>query len=168
MNISPLSSAPPSLQGHEEETDVFTYVIVDCALLDEDFYHKITANKQITSRSLFAGMPHNESAVAGPLLIKMDPVENEDLFTQIQQIESSQPAVVWLWSQQDFKPLLSRLQTLLFGELESGKKYFFRYFDPRCLEGVLSLFNEDNRAQKALKDILGWAYKKDGQYQYLA
>lgn len=150
------------------DTDMLhLYVLVDCALLEEEFYNSAIKDKSIKAKSLFDGTPHTESAVAGPLLIQLDVEKSAGFIKTLQDIEVENPAVVWLWGEKDIKPMASNLQKLLFGELENGKKMFFRYYDPRNLEGMLTIFKESNQANKVLQDIPAWAYKKNNEYQYL-
>lgn len=155
---------PPALIGN---SSIHCYALIDCAQMDEGFYPAVRQNRSITSQSLFIHTPHAPSAVAGPLLVKLGLEKNEAFIRDIQEIEAQKPAVVWLWSEKDFKPLSADLKKLLFGETESGKKMFFRYFDPRCLEELLGVFKESESANKILAEIAAWAYKKDEQYRYL-
>lgn len=158
----------PKPQIKEDVLDkMHIYTIVDCALLEETFYHNTIKNKRITAKSLFDGTPHTKSVAAGPLLIQLDLEKNQDLIEALQNIETQHPAVIWLWSEKDFKPLSADLKTLLFGELENGKKMFFRFFDPRNLEGMMEIYKESPQVQKTLANIAAWVYKKNGQYLYL-
>jgi len=157
----------PHPPGIDEESGVHLYVIIDCAQLAEDFYPAVTKEPNVVSRSLFIGTPHAVSVEAGPLLVQVDAKKNADFVEKILAVEDQKPAVVWLWSSKEFKPLCGQLRSLLFGELENGKKMFFRYYDPRCFEGLIAVFKEDAVASKMLADVLVWALKKDGQYQYL-
>lgn len=160
-------SAPIPLLVDADLEQLQLYTIVDCALLEEDFYNSAINDKSIKAKSLFDETPHAESSVAGPLLIQLDLQKSKIFLQTLQAIEDEYPAVVWFWSEKDIKPMASSLQKLLFGELDNGKKVFFRYYDPRNLEGMLAIFKESNQANKVLQDIPKWAYKKNNEYQYL-
>lgn len=157
----------PHPPGIDEEGGVRLYAIIDCAQLEEDFYLAATKEPNIVSRSLFIGTPHAVSAEAGPLLVQVDAEKDADFIEKILAIEGQKPAVVWLWSSQGFKPLCGQLRSLLFGELENGKRMFFRYYDPRCIEKILTVFKESEQAQKTLEHVQTWAYLQNGNYKYL-
>ena len=53
------------------------YAIVDCAHFDHKFYRKIR-RLNVTTKSLFAGTKDESSALAGPVLLQIDP--NDDLY----------------------------------------------------------------------------------------
>lgn len=144
------------------------YIIVDCAHFDHKFYRELRKNQSIHSKSLFIDTPDEESALAGPVLIALDPEQNKQFIQEIQEIEQEKPAVLWLWSQQNFNQLFSILQSIQYGELNNGKKVICRYYDPRCTEAILKMLTTDQDAIQQLQKITGWAYKqKDGQYKYI-
>jgi hypothetical protein len=144
------------------------YVIVDCAHLDSLFYHESIQAPDIYCKSLFTGTQYASGAVAGPLLCKVEP-ERNSLPEKLLAIEKECPqAVLWLWSPREFPELYVSLQSLLFAQDMDGNMNLLRYYDPRCLENLLELYQQDPDAREALQDITAWAsMQDDGQYRYL-
>ena len=156
---------PPGMQEKTERHHL--YVVVDCAQMADGFYDKITSDETILSKSLLMETPHTEAIEAGPLLIQLDTENNPDFIKTLQELEQKHPAIIWLWSKTDFDPLFRQMKKLLFGEGEDGIKMFLRFYDPRCLEGLLEVYRQDVQASHAIGHIQAWAFVKDDQYQYL-
>jgi hypothetical protein len=141
--------------------------IVDCAQLDGLFYQESVKTPQILCKSLLADTWHEKSAIAGPLLMRADPLLDKDLTDKLHEIEQEVPAVMWLWSGRDFDALFPALQNLLFGKTGEGKNLFLRYFDTRCLKTLLQALRQDSASRRTLDHIAGWAYWQNGKYEYL-
>ena len=157
--------SPPSVTDREQLNH---YIIIDCAHFEHKYYRELRKNQSIQSKSLFMDTPDEESAFAGPVLIALDPEKNQKFIQEIQEIEQKQPAILWLWSNQNFNPLFNILQSIQYGELNNGKKVLCRYYDPRCTEAMLKMLTIDQDAAQQLQKITAWAYKqKDGQYKYI-
>lgn len=158
----------PTLPGAAQKKEPLNaFAIVDCAQLDGLFYRESVKNPQLLCKSLLAGTGHEEAAIAGPLLMRADPAIDKTLMGKLHEIEQGAPAVMWLWWRgRDVDKVFPGLQSLLFGKTEEGKNLFLRYFDPRCLEPLLALFRQDKAANDVLRNIAGWAFWQDGQYQY--
>jgi hypothetical protein len=167
MTQSVLPAPPQSVSDDDGSCPLLTFALVDCAHLDGLFYQETVKDPDIMARSLLVGTPHEASAIAGPLLIQVTPPDNTRLAQTLLSIEAENPALVWLWSTVTFAELHPRLQTLLFGERKGGQKIFLRYFDPRLLAGLLTLFKTNWEARKALSAIQGWAVWQNDQYRYL-
>lgn len=152
----------------EQAKTLFTYVIIDCAHFDKTFYEHFINNTTVKAESLFARTLDEESAEAGPLIIKLDLKKNLDIIEEIQEIEKNNPAVIWLWSEIDFTRLADNtLKPLLYGSLEDGTPVLIRYYDPRCIEPILENFKTNSFTAKRLANIKSWALKKNGEYYYL-
>ena len=161
-----LSDFPFTIEGTPE---IKSYVIVDCAHLDHTFYREARKYKSLKAESLFSGSPDEESAFAGPLLVELTSPHNREFINQIHTIEKEFPAVLWLWSEQQFDPLLKNLQVLLQGKLENGKRLVTRYYDPRCLDPLLKIYLTDQKTRPIIEQIFSWAYFVDEQkYRYIS
>lgn len=159
----------PPFEENQLEGSLYTYVIIDCAHYDKDFYQSVIQNTMLIAESLFMRTLDEESAEAGPLLIKLDLEKNKEFIEKLQKIEQEKPVVVWLWSEKDFLKLADNiLKPLLYGELEDGTQILIRYYDPRCLEGTLNILKENSSSFSKLEHIKAWAFKQDNQYQYLS
>ncbi len=143
------------------------YIIVDCAHFDHKFYREIRKNKALTAKSLFTDTPDEESAMASPVLIAIDPDKDQSFIDEINQIEQEKPAVLWIKTQQNMHQLFAFLQSILYGELSNNEKVIFRYYDPRCTKGILSVLKSDQEVASQLFKISSMAYKHNGQYQYI-
>lgn len=158
----------PPLESKQITENLYSYVIIDCAHFDEEFYQRIIQNPTLTAESLFMRTLDEESAVAGPLLIKLDLEKNKDFIEKIQQIEQQKPAIIWLWSEIDFIRLADNtLKPLLYGTLEDTTEVLIRYYDPRCIKGMLETLKENEMTAKKLTNIKAWAFKHKDDYHYL-
>lgn len=146
----------------------YPYVIVDGAHLDGLFYRESVKDPDTLCKCLFDDTPYAGNAPAGPLLFAVEPARNPALSEKLLAIEQETPqAVLWLWSRNEFLDLFAALQSLVFGEQKNGKQVILRYYDPRLLERMLNLFRLGVESRKHLKSVVGWAFLRDGQYQYL-
>ena len=152
-----------------EDEPVYCYAIVDCAHFDACFYKMFIKNPNITSYPLLADTPYSKSSEAGPLLVKIEPdrEENQDIINEILFAQEEKPSVLWFWSKLPFLVLKKYLKELLFAENQDGKKYFLRFYDPRCFIDMLEIFKADNNIDRYLKKIECWAYYLDSQYYYI-
>ena len=167
MDKQPLPKLP--LDENVENQALMLYAIVDCAHFDKDFYQGFIQNPMLTAESLFMRTLDEESAEAGPLLIKLNPEQDQDLIEKLQDIEQKKPAIVWLWSDNSFLKLADNiLKPLLYGELEDGQKILIRYYDPRCIKGMLEVLKENEGSAKKLAHIKAWAFKYNNDYCYLS
>lgn len=158
----------PPLENKEIADKLYNYLIIDCAHFDEEFYQNTIQNPVLVAESLFMRTLDEESVVAGPLLIKLDLEKNKDFIVKIQKIEQEKPAIIWLWSEIDFIKLADNiLKPLLYGILEDGTETLLRYYDPRCIEGMLEMLKEDESLAKKLANIKAWAFKYNDDYRYL-
>lgn len=73
----------PTLLPKTSDKPVFTYVVIDCAHFGEDFYPSLINNQTLRAESLFLGTLDEESAVAGPVLIKLDLENNKDFINKV-------------------------------------------------------------------------------------
>lgn len=158
----------PPLDESVENQTLKLYAIVDCAHFDKDFYQSFIQNPMLTAESLFMRTLDEESAEAGPLLVKLDPKQDQDLIQKLQDLEQKKTAVVWLWTDKSFLKLADNiLKPLLYGELEDGQKILIRYYDPRCIKGMLEVLKENESSAKKLANIKAWAFKYNDEYSYL-
>lgn len=158
----------PPLDENIENQALKLYAIIDCAHFDKDFYQSLTQNPILTAESLFMRTLDEESAEAGPLLVKLDIEQDQEVIQKLQEIEQQKPAVVWLWSDKSFLKLADNiLKPLLYGELEDGQKILIRYYDPRCIKGMLDVLKENESSAKKLANIKAWAFKYNDEYSYL-
>lgn len=158
----------PPLDESIKKQELNLYAIVDCAHFDKTFYQSFIQNPMLTAESLFMRTLDEESAEAGPLLVKLDPEQDQELIEKLQDIEQQKPAVVWLWSDKSFLKLADNiLKPLLYGELEDGQKILIRYYDPRCIKGMLEVLKENESSAKKLASIKAWAFKYNVEYSYL-
>lgn len=144
-----------------------TYAVVDCAQFDLKFYRSLHREKNLVFKSLFANTINESSAFAGPVLIELDLLKNQNFIEKLLELEKQQPAIIWFWSKETFSPIFNVLQPLLFGELEDGKKVLCRYYDPRCVKAFLQMFNSDPNNAKKIQKIKVWAaWQVNGAYEY--
>ena len=168
MEKQRLPKLPISESKNEKNTSLKLYAIIDCAHFDKDFYQSLIQNPMLTAESLFMRTLDEESAEAGPLLIKLNPEQDKDIIEKLQDIEQKKPAIVWLWSDKSFLKLADNiLKPLLYGELEDGQKILIRYYDPRCIKGILEVLKENEGSAKKLAHIKAWAFKYNDEYSYL-
>ncbi|OTQ52722.1 DUF4123 domain-containing protein [Gilliamella apis] len=166
MDKRPLPQPP--LDKQAESQALTLYAIIDCAHFDKDFYQSLIQNPMLIAESLFMRTLDEESAEAGPLLVKLDSEQNQAFIEKLQEIEQQKPAVVWLWSDKNFLKLADNiLKPLLYGELEDGQKALIRYYDPRCIKGMLEVLKENESSAKKLANIKAWAFKYNDKYSYL-
>ncbi len=165
MSISNQFPTPPYITDKDKLNH---YIIVDCAHFDHKLYREIRKNQNLQSKSLFMDTPDEESAFAGPVLITLDFEKNWKFIQEIQEIEQKQPAILWLWSNQNFNQLFDILQSIQYGKLDNGKTVLCRYFDPRCTEVMLKMLATDQDVAQQIQKITAWAYKQTGgQYKYI-
>lgn len=158
--------------SHEHEKEprpVYCYAIVDCGHFDACFYKMFIKNHKITCYPLLADTPYSKSSEAGPLLVKIEPdrEDHQDIIKEILFAQEEKPSVLWFWSKVNFLFLKKYLKELLFAENQDGKKYFLRFYDPRCFINMLEIFKADNNIDIYLQKIECWAYYLDGQYYYI-
>lgn len=87
MEKQRLPKLPISESKNEKNTSLKLYAIIDCAHFDKDFYQSLIQNPMLTAESLFMRTLDEESAEAGPLLIKLNPEQDQDLIEKLQDIE---------------------------------------------------------------------------------
>ena len=150
----------------EEKT--YCYAIIDCAQFDSCFYKMFIKDPNLICCSLLANTPYVKSSEAGPLLIQIEKYEPsyQNIINEILIAQVEKPSVLWLWSKASFFSLQDYLKELLFAENEQGKKYFLRFYDPRCFNNMLELFKADKNISYYLEKIESWAILCDDQYLF--
>jgi hypothetical protein len=111
----------------------YLYAILDAC--DAPLVQKLVQELGTTRAiSLFAGIPEAQHWTVSPCLVQADPA----LLRWVVESLWTQPWGVFVMSRAQLPELFEHFRRFLVTELPDGRRFFFRYYDPRVLKQFLS------------------------------
>lgn len=94
--------------------------------------------------SLYTGLPEEQLGPASLFLVR---IENPGApwVTELDQIDLHVPCITLIWSHVDLHELALHLRSFLFTGIGEGMTAMIRFFDPRIIDVVLSMWGESIR-----------------------
>ena len=103
------------------------------------------ASSPVEYRSLFSGPLSPSLRAASPFVVKLNP---QEAFTQLLISEGWGRAWgIYVATTSSLLGLSRHLRTFLRVRMDNGKKYYFRYYDPRVLRGFLPTCSSEQLQQ---------------------
>ncbi|WP_265919677.1 DUF4123 domain-containing protein [Cupriavidus nantongensis] len=121
------------------------YVLVDAALYQQHRERQLEHVPSVVA-ALFSGTADEALAHAGPWLVDATQV-TEAVLRDLISLETTAPAVTWLFAEADLTGLSQLLQLRLDIKLPDGRTALLRFWDPRVLAALFRLMESDQRAE---------------------
>jgi hypothetical protein len=122
------------------------FALIDCGLMSKADLTWLDAQR---ASNLFVGTPDEQHAQLGPRLLALPEVQQgaPGWLNRLAMIEAREPCVHWLWTPEDERGLIQRLQSLFIGKLENGRSAMIRYFDRAVWQFLAGHLNEVQKAR---------------------
>lgn len=134
--------------------DCILYALVDGLQYERYFGCEIFSENDI-SYPFFDTYPDSKIAFAGPWLFKLNRSDSYRL--KLEELEIKYPSVSWLLSPLAPDDLFLRFKAFSTLELPNGKCAFFRFYDPRVLEGITAWL-EISDCNELIKSVSRWVF----------
>lgn len=141
----------PDELAHRTTGELRLYAVVDSAQPTTDVAELHAHVPQVATMSLFDGMPEQEVREGGPFLLPLNPFEpsHQPRLRWLAEAETRAPCLTWLWAAVTPGALFAHLQAQLITTLPDQGEALLRYYDPRVLHRLLTLFDASQRQQLA-------------------
>jgi hypothetical protein len=122
------------------------FALIDCGLMSKADLTWLDAQQAC---KLFVGTPDEQHAHLGPRLLALPDVQQgaPGWLNRLAMIEAREPCVHWLWTPEDVRALIQRLQSMFIGKLENGRSAMIRYFDRAVWQFLAGHLNEAQKAR---------------------
>ncbi|GGY55856.1 DUF4123 domain-containing protein [Pseudoduganella albidiflava] len=115
------------------------FALIDLAAHDGAFDGLVAQFPTVRWESLFANTPEAHLLSAAPLLIDLDPAQdNKALVSWLVSKERLSPSVTWIKSRFGLQALAAMLTRRLTCRINDGEEVLLRFYDPRVLLGLPS------------------------------
>ena len=138
------------------------------ALIDGLEYERLFRDEIVESEGvapLFIQPNNQDFAFAGPWILNVSQL-SDDLKSQIIKLEQTYPSVSWIMSSLSFNYLLNHLERKLHLTLEDNRYALLRYYDPRVLNRLPSVFTPEQFKLFTLQ-INEWIFYLNNHYYSL-
>ena len=138
-----------------EPNPVYIYALADGAqhpLLIGDLMREATEH-----RNVYAGLPEEEAGDASLFLAHIADA-GEPWLARLDELDLLAPCMTLIWSRIGIDALATHLRQFLIADLGDGLNAMVRYFDPRNLRTVMTLWGEET-THKLMEPILQWKYR---------
>ena len=138
------------------------------ALIDGLGYERLFRDEIVESEGvapLFIQPNNQDVAFAGPWIFNVSQL-SDDLKSQVIKLEQTYPSVSWIISSLSFNHLLNHLERRLHLTLEENRYALLRYYDPRVLNRLPSVFTPEQFKLFTLQ-INEWIFYLNNHYYSL-
>lgn len=132
-------------QQREYNPRLNLYALVD-GLQYEQHTGERLERKPGTNLALFDGTPDFALAHAGPWLIDVLQLPEEDALT-LTELEQAKPAVVWVMASKFMMQLGVELSRRLEVTMPDGRAGLMRFYDPRTLQALVNTLDNEQRQE---------------------